>query len=765
MAKRGLLRKAKSLLSEDPDGIAGISDDDRREILERINEISKKNRIDVGASRFAFKAKKRGVLFPLLVNLLAVAVTAGALYALSLAFREREAQARSSGSALASAEGTLIRELKRDAESRLSAKDKEIADMQTKLASLDAERTKLQTSFEDRVAERERTLREQLRAELEKERERLTALGLTEETIAARLKKFEEEKTAAFRKELAAFQSRIAAERAAADANFARLREEYSASVSSLNEERKRIQDESRRREDELRATLEAKTRAAETETLKATAGLEQAREELARAEETRKKAQAAEERIVGLYLSVRNAVRERRFEDAATSAAALNAYLADPASGSSPETQGRKQADLFAVEAFAYMARTELERAGSDTSLLLRQAELISAVRASVADARTAQKAGNEQGAAKAYQEALGRIPEILSAHEYFLLRAQDEAAKRAELSARAASRAADAAAAGDYDTAAAAYAEAIDLYAVDRAVGTSLVEGVARLGTVRADKRKIESDTRAARAPMERGKAALESGRWQEALAAYGQALSRYPAAEQSPRALEGIAEAFAALDRQAAEKARRDELRIAELEQSTADLGSRITLETTEKDAEIARLNALLEQTRQESALAAEQAAQRQQSADALAATDAPAADLARLREENSRLAEAASRYDSLVAAYGAFREQEDAARAVGDASSLVEARSRFDSFLEAEQTKRTFPDLRDRIVRYEKEFTAAGQRESIFVAKTFAETALGMRDAAARDRYLSDLASRYREDPEMASYIETLRKGLQ
>jgi len=307
MPRKGLLQKTLDIskeisIAETADRNSGISPEDRLEITAQIDELTRKNRIDLTPERLVLQPLKKGFLFPLTVNVLALLVTGGALWGLSAMFSERDARYSQTGAALASAEGKLIQELKKDSESRLSEKDKEINDFQARLAAMEKEQSKLQAGFEERLASREIELRSLMESELQKERDRLVKEGLSKEIIEERLKKFEEERLSSIKKELQDFKGQLDTERLAAEANYAKLRDEYKNNISSLNAERKRIQDESKKREDALRSSLEAKTlelenqsQALASQAAQAAAGLQQAQAELNRISEQRTKASAAE--------------------------------------------------------------------------------------------------------------------------------------------------------------------------------------------------------------------------------------------------------------------------------------------------------------------------------------------------------------------------------------------------------------------------------------------------------------------------------------
>lgn len=780
MSNKSLLQKAIQMgAASDPN--AGISPEDRVEIAAQIEELTRKNRIDVGAERFILKPLKHGFILPLAVNILALGGTGGALWGISILFGEREAAIYQSGVTISSAEGKLIQELKRDSESRLTEKDKEITEIQARLASIERERSNLQASFAERLSIKEAELRSRLEAELERERSRLLAEGLSEALIQERLKKFEEERMAAYRAELDEYKRQLDGERTAAEENFSRLRNEYRSNINSLNDERKRIQEDSRRREEELRASLEAKTRdlesrtaAAAGEAQRAVAGLEQAKLELARIEEQRKTAAATEDRIVGLYSSVQAAFLDRRYDTAATRAAALRTYLEDPSVATLPSLRSRRQADLFAADTLGQLARVELERAQVDTTVLLGQAELVAAIRSLSIQARAALAAGDSAQAARAYESALTRIPEIMEAHDYFTRRMREEDAGRRAAAFAALAEARTAAAAAEFPASAAAYYRAAAALGLPEADARAMVDGIGAMGADRVAADRRSSDTRLAQAAMTRAKREYDAARWAQAALAYSEVPASYPQADQKAEALRGLDASLTALAQSADANAQETLRRNRELEAQVGSLTEELRRERAtvatqsgslqSSAARIQELERLLELARQETAVAAAV------SAPAAAVASAPSVsanleqDLARLRQDNERLSLAARRYDGLMASYTRYAGAEDAVLARSSSSGMVEARNQLEAFLTDAETRRAFPDLRERIVRYEREFVAAGQKESIFNAMAIAEGALGLRDAAARERYFADVAARYAADADMTAYIQALKRGL-
>jgi len=192
----------------------------------------------------------------------------------------------------------------------------------------------------------------------------------------------------------------------------------------------------SRKREDELKATLETKTRELENQSATATAGLEKARSELAGLEAPEGQGQGREDRVVGLYGTIRLAIRDRRYEDASNGANALASFLRTRISfptrhcriGVTRPFRGRDSRYLCSIRARArFHRRRQAARPGRSPGVGTRMRPR---------RPRRALKTGNTELASAKYGEALSKVPEILAAHEFFLdqLKAS-ETARRSRL------------------------------------------------------------------------------------------------------------------------------------------------------------------------------------------------------------------------------------------------------------------------------------------------------------------------------------------
>jgi len=154
---------------------SGIALEEQREILAQINGIAEQNRKSLSsggeAARRRFKAKRHGGLFPVLVNLLGIAVLAGGFLALSMIQGEADAQAREGTRVFSPTERALIEEIRRETGGLLEAADLEIARLLSPLAELERQLRELPVVGADAGQAEERArlmaMREGLYEELE----------------------------------------------------------------------------------------------------------------------------------------------------------------------------------------------------------------------------------------------------------------------------------------------------------------------------------------------------------------------------------------------------------------------------------------------------------------------------------------------------------------------------------------------------------------------------------------------------------------------
>ena len=125
----GLYNKANDFLAEnhtlsdaDADSIAfdeksGISKEDQQDIIQNINKIMQSSKIKAAPELFQIKAKKKGIGFPFLVNLILLSVLAAGVLVRWYMFQSEETSIASGESRSNSGSGkAVIEEMKRRAQ-------------------------------------------------------------------------------------------------------------------------------------------------------------------------------------------------------------------------------------------------------------------------------------------------------------------------------------------------------------------------------------------------------------------------------------------------------------------------------------------------------------------------------------------------------------------------------------------------------------------------------------------------------------------------
>ncbi|GHV95564.1 hypothetical protein AGMMS50293_18840 [Spirochaetia bacterium] len=287
---------------------SGISEEEQREILAKINRISETNRrslAEVAATELkaggkaGFKAKKGGGLFPILVNASAVILLGGGFLLLSSFQGKTDLQVREGAKVYNSAERALIDEIRKETASRIEAKENEISLIVSQLEGVDAELQELHSSNQELTAE-QRAAEERLKA----------------------------------------------------------MQEDFRSNLLSLQDERSRILEDSRAREASLRAQFEARARELAAAAEQSRSALEQsrsaleqsdaaltsARSELERLSGEQEKAAAIEAQLGGSLVSANDYIRKNQLVEAAETLKTMRAFLNTPGFQSIRAIQARSE-------------------------------------------------------------------------------------------------------------------------------------------------------------------------------------------------------------------------------------------------------------------------------------------------------------------------------------------------------------------------------------------------------------------------------------
>ena len=211
-----------------------VSGELRARILRQIDQVMAEGRRPIAAEAFAVKPRKKGILFPVLINAVTAMVVALGILGLAYVFRGRQDPAALRSAGFQSAEGRLLEMFRLQSESRLQEQEALALKAQDRLRAAEG-------SLESRLRDREAALRRAMDVELAGERDRLKARGLAVTQVEARLRALETERQAA----LAAEVGRLRAEldlRRLADARSEerliadRIRASFALTLGSLRE-------------------------------------------------------------------------------------------------------------------------------------------------------------------------------------------------------------------------------------------------------------------------------------------------------------------------------------------------------------------------------------------------------------------------------------------------------------------------------------------------------------------------------------------------
>ena len=280
---------------------SGISEEEQREILAKINNIAEKNRLSLAAGgqgegkdkKPLFKAMKSGGVFPIIVNIIAFAALAGGLIILSSVQGKTDAQARTGTKVYNNVERALIEEIRKETISLLKAKEREITLIITKLEGIDAEMSGLQPDSREFTAE-EKAARKRLKA----------------------------------------------------------LQEEYLSTLAVLQDERSQILENAREREAFIQAQFASRTSELAIDYSQQNA----ADGELGRLNMEQSQAAAVEAQISAFFANLNKQITDNKFDEAGSTIRAMRNFINTPAFQALRSIQARKGLYIQAINSFETM-------------------------------------------------------------------------------------------------------------------------------------------------------------------------------------------------------------------------------------------------------------------------------------------------------------------------------------------------------------------------------------------------------------------------
>jgi hypothetical protein len=186
-----------------------VSQDEREQILGQIDKVIESVRRPLGDELSNVRPRKRGGLFPSIVNAAAAALVVAGGFLLAGFFKVRNESITLRSAGFVSAEGGLFKTLRQESEGLIREKEAEIVSIEQRLELMDKQTAELEARLESDLKFREEELRRRVEAELAVERERLRASGTSGSAIEQRLRDFERQREAEMQSELVRFREEL----------------------------------------------------------------------------------------------------------------------------------------------------------------------------------------------------------------------------------------------------------------------------------------------------------------------------------------------------------------------------------------------------------------------------------------------------------------------------------------------------------------------------------------------------------------------------
>jgi hypothetical protein len=496
----GLLDKADRTRGKEGEpspqpAVSEVSVQERIDLLAQIEQVVALARTPITPESLRYTPRRSGLLFPLVLNVAALALIAVAACVLPLLFNRQEKTFTSGSGTMLSGERTLVSAVRREAERSLQSKEREIGQIQDALQQTRGRLDALKADADAQISKKEQELRVSFDEQLAAQKKKLQEQGASAASIDAQLVVLRAQLQKSYDERLAEFRKQVNAEKA-----------QQAAALSAQLTGSQKVLAQAQAEKAQLQGKLEEASRTA------ASAQGEQARlaQQVAVLSAQDQREQLVLDQISASYAAAGAAMKASRFDDALASLGSLASYLDQAGVASLPAVQKRKSVDLFLIDS--------LEK------LILSQ-------KAGAQPAAVGQPGAGTQSAATGQSE-----PPLASPR-------QTQAAADAIAAADALFAAGNFAAALEkYD---AALAHLGDIPGMDRVAAR-----ISEAGYRQREAERTAGKDKAARLALEKADALLRRGSYGEAIAAYATVVRNWPDSSYVNRSLTGIDGAVSAL-----------------------------------------------------------------------------------------------------------------------------------------------------------------------------------------------------------------------
>jgi len=392
--------------------IEGFSEEEQGEIRQQIDLISEQNRIPVTDELFKITPSKKGGTLPLVINIIGIIAIAAGFYLSNRYFQAQEQTMAMEESSYESTEGSVIEELKKQAEEKLNLKEKEIANIQVELARLDEQSASLKANMDSQIRDKELELRSEMEDALADERARLQGQGISTAELEKQLQEFQTARENAFTAEIADFKSESEAAIKEKEEELAKSKQIANDILEQANRDKAAIEADTQKREAELTEQFEAEKEALARETSEATRKLQEL-------SELQKNEQLIQDQLTGSYNSIIESIKESNYPVAKIGIDDVRNLLNDPNVTRLPSISKRKNVELYFLDSLEKEIQQAGVRTTTDFTSMTRAAEVLLSARQSVEYGADAEREGNQYEAKRFYNEALSTLPQIAKAVE----------------------------------------------------------------------------------------------------------------------------------------------------------------------------------------------------------------------------------------------------------------------------------------------------------------------------------------------------------
>lgn len=393
-------------------GLKGHSEKEKQEILNEIDQITEQNRLIVTDELFKITPLKKGGALPLVINIMGIIAIVTSFYFTNRYFQEQEQAMVMKDSSYESTEGSVIEELKRQAEEKLNKKQAEISQIQDALSKLDRESASLRENMDSQIRDKELELRSEMEAALADEKARLQNQGISTAELEKQLQEFQAVRENTFTAEIAEFKSESEAAIREKEEELAKSKQIAQDILEQANRDKAAIEIDNQVREAELTRQFEAEKEALTKESSEAT-------QKLKELSELQKNEQLIQDQLTGSFDSIIESIKAGNYPEAKIGISDVRTLLDDPNVARLPSISKRKNVELYFLNSMEKEIQQAGVRASTDFTSMTRAAEVLLSARQSVEYGGAAEAEGNHYDAKRFYNEALSILPQIARAVE----------------------------------------------------------------------------------------------------------------------------------------------------------------------------------------------------------------------------------------------------------------------------------------------------------------------------------------------------------